>query len=471
MKIFDFLKTNIEDDEQENLRISILNVNIRRGRVLAKVVICLDIFFAATTLFALIFKVNEILDRFNYIYYLGMYLLMISINISFLLYIKRGKDLKNKSLSQLRNLEIGFITYVTLISSWTSMVSLMDQKLYGQLMVFMVNTIIISVLFVIDNKKILIPYGCSVLIMYIGLPFFQSSKDILFGHYINLSVFIITSWLASRFIYLNYCGDFKSKELLKKTNILLEKEIDQNILINKRLEDLVKERTDALIKKQQEVNRLQQFNLIGEMAASIAHEIRNPLTSVHGFLQLLGAKDYNQKDKDYFELMTKELDRANSILTDFLSLSKNKEIAFKKENLNSIISNLIPLLKVNILSNQTLKVDLGEITELLLDEKKICQVILNLTKNGFEAMPSGGCLTIKTYQLNDEIILEIQDKGEGIEPEVLDKISAPFYTTKEKGTGLGLTVSHNIIKQHNGKLEIESSSKGSNFLVFFKAVS
>lgn len=237
MKLFDLLKVNIEECEKENFKISILNDNIRRGRILAKVIIGFDSFFAISTFMALIFKVNEIDNRFNYIYYLTMYLVMISINIIYLCYIKGLKDIKDKSLSQLRNLEIGSITYVTLISAWTSFLSLMDQKLYGQLMVFMVNIIIISVIFILDNKKILIPYACSILIIFLGLPFFQSSKDVLFGHYVNLSVFIFTSWLASRFVFLSYCNDFKSKELLKRTNILLERKSDQNILINKQLSE------------------------------------------------------------------------------------------------------------------------------------------------------------------------------------------------------------------------------------------
>jgi diguanylate cyclase (GGDEF)-like protein len=235
MKLFDLLKVNIEDCEKEGFKISILSDNIRRGKILAKAIICFDSFFAISTFTALIFKVNEIDNRFNYIYYITMYLLMVFINIIYLFCVKGLKDLKDKSLNQLRNLNICLVTYITLISAWTSIVSLMDQKLYGQLMVFMVNTIIISVIFIQDNKKILIPYTCSILIIYIGLPFFQSSKDVLFGHYVNLSVFIFTSWLASRFIFLSYCNDYKSKELLKRKNILLERKSEQNILINKQL--------------------------------------------------------------------------------------------------------------------------------------------------------------------------------------------------------------------------------------------
>jgi len=111
----------------------------------------------------------------------------------------------------------------------------LDQKLYGQLMAFMVNMISSSVLYFLDNKKIVIPYVCSVLIIFTGLPFFQSSSDILIGHYVNLSVFIFISWLASRIIFLSYYRDYKSKRMLQKTNILLEREIEQNSVINMKL--------------------------------------------------------------------------------------------------------------------------------------------------------------------------------------------------------------------------------------------
>ena len=231
----------------------------------------------------------------------------------------------------------------------------------------------------------------------------------------------------------------------------------------------MKVRSDALIIQQKAINHLQQFNLIGEMSASIAHEIRNPMTAVRGFLQLLGAKDYNTKDKPFFELMIEELDRANAIIAEFLSLTKDKELKLENKNLNNIISKLIPLIDTNI--NYSLVSDLGEIPELLLNEREICQVILNLANNGYDAMPLGGCLTIKTYQLNDEVILEVQDEGEGINPETLKKMGTPFFTTKEKGTGLGLAVCKSIITQHNAQLDIQSSPEGSNFRVIFNIAS
>jgi len=181
---------------------------------------------------ASIFKVDA---RFRFSYYFVMYLVMILVNITFLLLINWFNDSWEKSESQQRKLEAGLLAYITLIMSWGSFISLMDQKLYGQLIAFMVNMITCSVIYLLDNKRILVPYTCSVLILLVGLPFFQSSKDVLIGHYVNLFVFIVISWFAARIIFLSYCSDYMSKALMKKSNTLLGREIEQNDIINKKL--------------------------------------------------------------------------------------------------------------------------------------------------------------------------------------------------------------------------------------------
>ncbi|MDR3541127.1 MAG: ATP-binding protein [Desulfosporosinus sp.] len=101
----------------------------------------------------------------------------------------------------------------------------------------------------------------------------------------------------------------------------------------------------------------------------------------------------------------------------------------------------------------------------------MCQVILNFANNGFDAMPSGGCLTIRTYKEDEKVVLEVQDEGEGIMPELIEKIGTPFFTTKKNGTGLGIAVCTNIINQHNAKLKINSDSNGTSFQVIFNTLS
>jgi len=196
---------------------------------------------------------------------------------------------------------------------------------------------------------------------------------------------------------------------------------------------------------EREMSRLDQLNVVGELAASIGHEIRNPMTSVRGFLQML-KENINYKEHGYYDLMIEELDRANSIITEFLSLAKNKAVDLKLLSLNSIIESLYPLIQADaIAQDKYVNLELSEIPPLLLDEKEIRQLILNLARNGLEAMDVFKTLTIKTSQFEGEVILAVEDEGKGIHPEVLEKIGSPFFTTKEQGTGLGLSVCYSII--------------------------
>lgn len=222
-------------------------------------------------------------------------------------------------------------------------------------------------------------------------------------------------------------------------------------------------------KMDQEMARLERLNLVGEMAASIGHEVRNPMTTVRGFLQMLGRKKENAANAEYFRLMIEEIDRANSIITEFLSLAKNKTVELKKNNLNTIIRAIDPLLKADaIMDNKVVDIELGTIPEVYLDEKEIRQLIFNLVRNGLEAMSSRTRLVIRTYVENNEVVLAIQDEGSGIPAEILNKLGTPFVTTKEKGTGLGLAVCYSIANRHNATIVPESSPQGTTFYVRFK---
>lgn len=218
-----------------------------------------------------------------------------------------------------------------------------------------------------------------------------------------------------------------------------------------------------------ELARLDRLNLVGEMAAGIGHEVRNPMTTVRGFLQLYRNKEAFIQYKGSFDLMIDELDRANSIITEFLSLAKNKMLDLKAENLNTILENLSQLIQADaIVLDKNINIQLEEIPELPLDEKEIRQLILNLVRNGLEAMSPGGNLTIRTFTDCKEVALSVQDQGKGIESDVLEKIGTPFFTTKDNGTGLGLAVCYSIAARHNAVINIETSPTGTTFFVRFK---
>jgi PAS domain S-box-containing protein len=220
---------------------------------------------------------------------------------------------------------------------------------------------------------------------------------------------------------------------------------------------------------QNEMARLDRLDLVGEMAAGIGHEVRNPMTTVRGFLQLFKGRKEFSRYTDQLDLMVEELDRANSIITEFLSLGKNRAIDLKEQNLNNIVNSLYPLIQADAMEkDKNVSLNLEEIPMLLLDGKEIRQVILNLVRNGLEATPPGGNIIIRTFMEEEEVVLSVRDQGAGINTDVLEKIGTPFFTTKETGTGLGLAVCYSIAAKHNAAISIDTGIRGTTFNVRFK---
>lgn len=221
---------------------------------------------------------------------------------------------------------------------------------------------------------------------------------------------------------------------------------------------------------QTEIARLDRLNLVGEMAAGIGHEVRNPMTTVRGFLQMLERKPACSQYREYFELMIRELDGANSIISEFLALAKDKSVHKQLSNLNSIIKKLLPMLEADgIMDNKYIETDLQDVPLLMVDQKEISQLILNLALNGLEAMSPGGNLNIRTFCEGGDVLLAIQDEGPGIEQAVMARLGTPFFTTKEKGTGLGLAVCYSIANRHNAAITIDTGRQGTTFFVRFKS--
>lgn len=218
-----------------------------------------------------------------------------------------------------------------------------------------------------------------------------------------------------------------------------------------------------------ELLRLDRLNTVGEMAAAIGHEVRNPLTTVRGYLQMFLRKPESAKYREQFATMIEELDRANVIITDFLSLAKNKVVKLQTYNLNDVISALLPLLQAEALhTGHELAIGMDEIADFPMDEKEIRQLLLNLAHNALEAMDPGGKMTIATEAVSGGVILRVSDNGPGIPSEILEKLGTPFLTTKENGTGLGLAVCCRIVDRHGAKLDIKTSTAGTTFSIYFK---
>lgn len=207
------------------------------------------------------------------------------------------------------------------------------------------------------------------------------------------------------------------------------------------------------------------------MAAGIGHEIRNPMTTVRGFLQLLNINNDFKEYKEYFEIMISELDRANSIITGFLSLAKEKVVEISEENLNRIIGSIAPLMQADaIMNNKYVKLELENIPNLMLSENDIRQLILNLVRNGLDVTSEGDGITIRTVAVGEQVILSVQDNGGGIDPETLKKLGTPFLTSKENGTGLGLFICYQIAERHEATIDIDTSPSGTTFYVIFNKI-
>lgn len=208
---------------------------------------------------------------------------------------------------------------------------------------------------------------------------------------------------------------------------------------------------------QEHLQNSEKLSVAGQLAAGIAHEIRNPLTSIKGFMTLM--KPVFQERMQYHDIITSEIERIESILNELLILAKPQPMKCERKDIRVLISQVITLLDSQaILHNVQFVTEFkGGVADVSCDENQLKQVFINFIKNAMEAMPNGGNITIQVIRSKDnQMRIRIKDQGCGIPADVLTKIGQPFYTTKEKGTGLGFMISKKIIENHSGSIHIES---------------
>ncbi|SDZ58006.1 two-component system, sporulation sensor kinase A/two-component system, sporulation sensor kinase E [Evansella caseinilytica] len=208
----------------------------------------------------------------------------------------------------------------------------------------------------------------------------------------------------------------------------------------------------------------EKLSAVGQLAAGIAHEIRNPLTTLKGFIQLM----QSELKSSYLEVMKSELERINFIVSEFLVLSRPHEVSFQLNNVMAILKDVVLLLEPQAnLNNIQVKTNInGSVPQINCDANQLKQVFINLLKNAMEAMPEGGNIFVEGKVKEEEICIQMKDEGTGIPPEKIHKLGEPFYTTKKDGTGLGLLVSYRIIKKHGGQIIIESElNKGTQITI------
>lgn len=211
------------------------------------------------------------------------------------------------------------------------------------------------------------------------------------------------------------------------------------------------------------VLKSEKLNIAGRLAAGIAHEIRNPLTALKGFVKLLRESGANPK---YLDIMDAELDRIKVIVDQFVNLAKPQKVNFSSLEIKEIICHVLTLINTEaIMDNIEIGYEMEDhLPPIVGDENQLKQMFLNLLKNAIEAMPDGGKLMVKVNREHHQkgerqeemILIQITDQGKGMSKEVIDRLGQPFFTTKEEGTGLGLLTSRKIIEDHRGLLSIKS---------------
>ncbi|ABS73740.2 PAS domain-containing protein [Bacillus velezensis FZB42] len=213
----------------------------------------------------------------------------------------------------------------------------------------------------------------------------------------------------------------------------------------------------------------EKLSIAGQLAAGIAHEIRNPLTAIKGFLQLM--KPTMEENEHYFEIVFSELSRIELILSELLMLDQPQQNAVKERvNLKKIISEVTALLETQAnLKGIFIKTDYEHDSMYINgDQNQLKQVFINLIKNAVESMPDGGTVHIIMTEDEYSVNVTVKDEGDGIPENVLKRIGEPFLTTKEKGTGLGLMVTFNLIKNHQGAIQVDSKpDRGTAFHITF----
>lgn len=218
-----------------------------------------------------------------------------------------------------------------------------------------------------------------------------------------------------------------------------------------------------------ELQRLSQLHLVGEVAAGIGHEVRNPMTTVRGFLQLMLMQGKNTLEPAYLQVMIEELDRANQIITEFLSLAKDHMVQLKRENLNDLIRKILPLIEADAsVTGKIITTHLTDVESIEMDNKQITQLILNFIRNALEATGENGWIQLKTYMQDGRAVLVIEDNGPGIPADVVEQIWKPFYTTKENGSGLGLAICFSIANKHGASIDLSTGKEGTAFYVRFR---
>lgn len=282
---------------------------------------------------------------------------------------------------------------------------------------------------------------------------------------------IVISWLSGKDSLIGLIKVSNKKEGFSEENVRLLTILSRHIAVAMENAELYRSLEKQMIElrdTQEQLIQAAKLAAIGELAANVAHEINNPLTSIIGFVELMKEYDDMNLIKNRLEIIEHESIRARDIVRELLNFARKRPLQLSDVDINSLLREVSLLTRAQAKTGRVEIIEeYGEIPKMIGDPNQLKQVFVNIINNAIHAMPEGGKLHIITSSLNDTISVVFNDTGEGIPGDVLPRIFEPFFTTKrEKGTGLGLSISYRIIQDHGGRIDVESEEgKGTTFTI------
>jgi len=234
------------------------------------------------------------------------------------------------------------------------------------------------------------------------------------------------------------------------------------------LEDKVRERTDELLNISRKLHRSERLAFLGKLAGSVTHELRNPLAVLKNaayFLDKKFSKDQDKKVQKYMDIMKKEITIIDSIIDDIMGFAKTRPPEIEEIDLRDVVENAVST--INVPELVEVKTEYGKLPKVLIDSNQVMHAVMNIANNAIMAMNGNGILTFRTVRSGEEVCVEIQDTGPGIPPDQRGLIFEPLYSSKPKGTGLGLPIAKMMVENQEGRIQLESElGEGTIFRIY-----
>lgn len=229
----------------------------------------------------------------------------------------------------------------------------------------------------------------------------------------------------------------------------------------------LKDQAQLILTFEEQLVRASQLSALGELAAGLAHEIRNPLGSIRGTAEIVGDPTTPERQRlEFSSILVQEVERLNQVVGNFLKFARPAPIGKKSYGLNRLLEELVEFTAAECQRHQVaVELTPADLPQIAIDPDQLKQVFLNLILNAVQAMPAGGTLRIRSELREGSLVAEFSDSGPGIPPEILPKIFNPFFTTRQTGNGLGLSISQRIVQAHGGQIDVECSEGGTTFRV------